>query len=803
MFRNHLQVALRNMAKRKSLAFINICGLGISIGAFLLIVDFISFQQSFDDFHSKADRIYRIQYEKVGADYHDKSVGLAAGAGPDLKAEYPEIESFSKIWATKHLVNLLTVGSESFISEDLFYADENFFNLFDFEFLYGDRVAALSEPNSIVLTESMAMRMFNKTDVVGEVFRLSNGMQDEESKVTGVIGDLPANTHFNFDVLVSFSTLISVTEGNAANTYGWNAFPTYLLLAESTDAKALEAKFPHFVENHYQNVIEAGIEPSLYLRPLRDIYLHSNIRFEVGPTGSYQVVQILIVVSIFILGLAYFNYINLTTSLALQRAKEIGVRKVTGATRPQLFLQFMVESLLFNILSLLVGFTLMQSTKPFFQDIMGIGTEVAILQANFLITMALILVVGTLVSGLYPAWIMSRLELAEILKGKSNDSGKTGALRKGLMVFQFVILCFLLVGSLAVRSQIDYMVHVDWGFDSEQVLVVKGPVAGNNTYERFQSFVDRLNAIPGVEDVAQSTNVPGQENTWINNGVRRAETDETHNRAIHFLAITPGFFSVLDVNHQAGRNFRTTSNIDSASVILSEAALKDLGFASPEEAIGKRLIGINSGLTVVGVVGDYIQNSFKQSYQPTAYLYGDYANNYFILKVNSDSFAGVVKQVEDIYQEAFAGNPFDYFFLDDFYQNQFEEERRFAKVFNLFTILGIWISCLGLIGLTSLSVAQRTKEIGIRKVLGASLFSVVTLFSRKMIWLNLIAVFISIPLAYFVVNAWLDNYVFATRLSFYIYAIPVAMLMAITFITTGLLSIRGGLKNPVNSLRYE
>lgn len=803
MFKNHLQVAFRNMAKRKSLAFINIFGLGISICAFLLILDFISFQKSYDDFHTKGDRIYRLQYDKQSADHLDQSAGIAAGAAPDLKAEYPEIEQFSKLWATNSLVNLIRFDDQSFISEEVFYADEHFFELFDFELLYGDREKVLSEPNAMVVTRSMAQRLFNTTDVVGKVVDFRNGMSAGDTRITGVVEDLPANSHIQFEVLMSFETLISQSGGSAASSYGWNAFPSYLLLSEHADAKALVAKLPEFVESHYQGVIESGIQPSLHLRPLRDIYLHSDVRFEVGPTGNYQMVQVLIVVSIFILGLAYFNYINLTTSLALQRSREIGVRKVAGATKQQLFRQFMTESFVFNSLSLLLGFTLMQFSKPFFQDVMGVAGTDAFFRTELIPVMLSVLVFGTLISGIYPALIMFKINLAQVLKGKSSGSAKTGLLHKSLMVLQFVILCFLLIGSLAVRSQIDYMVHADWGFNSEQVLVVQGPAAGNNISDRFEGFFNQIEAIPGVVSVAHGTNIPGRENTWINNGVRRAGADVTEGRSIHFLGVNEKFFNTLDIGLVEGRDFRVEGNVDSTSVILSRSAIKSLGFNSPEEAIGQNLVGMTPRLTIVGVVDDYMQESFKQNYNPTGYLYAPWANNYFIIRYDSQNPSQLVNQVETEFQSSFQVSIQNYFFLDEFFQRQFEEDQNFAKVFNLFTLLGIWISCLGLIGLTSLSLAQRTKEIGIRKVLGASVFSVVSLFSGKMIWLNVIAVIICIPVSYYAVTSWLSNYTFATSLELYVFVIPVLVLVGLTLITTSVLSIRSSLKNPVKSLRQE
>ncbi|MBO3697151.1 ABC transporter permease [Roseivirga sp. E12] len=804
MIKNYFSIVLRSLKKKKVFAFINICGLAIGICAFLLILDFISFENSFDNFHQKGDRIYRVQYEKISADRHDKSAGLAAGGGPALMEAYPEVETFSKIWGTNHMVNLIKVNDEPFESEKLFYADSSFFELFDFDFLAGNRMTVLDEVNSIVITESAAERFFGRKDVLNEAVYLQNGMTNVVVKVTGILKDLPANTHFDFEVLVSFESLVNATE-TAANSFGWNAFPTYLLLKEGVDPSILEAKFPDFIETHYQNAIGQGIQPLYKLRSLEDIYLHSNVRFEVGPTGSYQVLQILTGISVFIIILAYFNYINITTAQALDRAKEVGVRKAAGANKAQLFTQFMVESFFFNFLSMAAGFTLMQVSKPLFTEVIGKEFPIGLTfsTAQFL-ALIIILVMGTLFSGLYPAWILSKLKTSEVLRGKTNVRGRSGFLRKSLVVVQFSILCFLLVGSLAVREQIQYMLNADLGFDPNQVLVIKGPAAGGNTNldTKLQSFMARLESTPQVIEASHSTVVPGKEISWINNDVRREGASESESASIHFIGVSDNYLNTLDLKLLAGRNFDKEILSDTGSILLSNSALKALGFTSPEQAIDQKVMTFGER-RVIGVVDDYMQESFKKGYNATAYLLAPWANNYFSLKISAGNAQGVTESLEKIYREHFAGNPFEYFFLDEFFQRQFEEDRTFAKTFNLFTLLGIWISCLGLIGLTLHAVSLRRKEIGIRKVLGAKLLNVVVLVSGKLIYPIVIAVVLSIPVTYYLVNQWLQNYTFATNLGPTVFILPVLAIVLLTLITTSILSIRTGLKNPVDSLRYE
>ena len=803
MLKNQLKVVLRSLAKGNIFSLVNIVGLGVSICAFLLIIEYVYVERSYDNFHKNGDRIYRVQYEKLSADDHNKSAGLAAGAGPDLKMTYPEIEHFVRLWNTRHLVNLLRVNENAHISEKLHYAENGFFNLFDFEFLYGDGAKSLLETNSIVITETLARNLFGRSDVMGEIIAFSNGMSEGPMQVTGVLKDLPNNTHFDFEALLSYETLIESSGGTAANTYNWNAFPTYLLLKEGINVEELEAKLPGFVEQHYTDLIAQGIEVNYLLRPLEDIHLHSNVRMELGVNGDHQIVKVLLAVGILILGLSYFNYINLTTSLVLKRGREIGVRKVAGATKAHLFSQFLMEAFVFNTLGLIMGFTLLQFSKPFFINLTGVSLQDnAFGELGLFPILALVLVIGTLFSGLYPAIIMSRQNLAESLKGQKGSKGKTGLLNKALVVLQFVILCFLLIGSLVVKKQIDFMLDTDWGFDAETAIVVKGPAAGNNIYKEFDAFKDDLSQLSGVNLVSQSTAVPGKEITWINTSIRLYGTPKSENKSIHFMGISENFIESLGLNVLAGRNFNRLLSSDTSNLILNKTAVKTFGFSSLEDALEQKIRVGGKPMVVVGVVDDYMQGSFKSRVNPTAYTYSPWANNYFIVKTAGAS-SGLIDQIEDVYRSSFPNSPFEYFYLDEFFQRQFEQERAFGKIINLFTALGIWISCLGLIGLTTFAVIQRRKELGIRKVLGATPGILMLLMSRNMLLMNLISFFISIPITYYVTRSWLMNYALATDLSVWVFLIPAFIVVALTLVTTVGLSLKTSLMNPAASLKYE
>lgn len=804
MLKNYFKTAIRSLSKNKVFSFINITGLAIGLGAFLLIFQFVSFEKSFDDFHQGAEHLYRVQFERIYTDRHDKSVGLTAGAGPALLEEFPEIQAYSKIHSAGYMTNTLSIDNVQFIEKDIFYADNSFFDLFSFGLIEGDRSSALKAVNSIAISEERALSYFGKTDVIGQMISVENGWGVQNCKVTAVFKDLPANTHFDFDILVSLETLHNVSDGRSNTSFGWNAFPTYLKLSEGTNYKALEQKFKGFAQRRYSRIIDRGVKPVLLLQPLQDIYLYSNLRFEVGPLGNNRVVKILSGISIFIIVLAYFNYINLSTSKSLERAKEIGVRKVAGAKRSSLILQFLSESFLINFLGIVLGFTLMQFSLPFFEDAVGKSFGiVSVLRPQFLMIMGIMLIVGTLLSGFYPAWIMSKMNTIKILKGQKTKSSGDAVVRKGLVVLQFTILCFLLIGSLAVRSQIQYMITSDKGFDAEQMIVINGPASGNNSADLIRSFKAELMSSPDVIGVSNSTMVPGAEISWVNNNVRLSTSNEDEIVSMPFLGIDDHFVDNLSLKVIAGRNFNVEMKSDSASVMLSRAGVNTFGIKNPEDAIGLKLNDGGAEYLVVGVVENFLQKSFKTGYDPIVYRHLPEANNFMIIKSQTDNYSELLVKLESTYKSIYPTDTFNYFFLDEFFAKQFEEDRIFGTVFNFFTILGVWISCLGLFGLTSFAVTQRRKEIGIRKVLGARVVSVVMLITKRFMYLVLLAAIIAIPIAYYAAGIWLSNFTFATSLQAYVFVIPVLLIVLITLITTGALSMRTASKNPVDSLRYE
>ena len=538
--------------------------------------------------------------------------------------------------------------------------------------------------------------------------------------------------------------------------------------------------------------------------PLEDIYLKSNVRFETGPTGSEKAVNILTGIAILILVLAYFNYINLSTTKSIERAKEIGVRKVNGATKSNLIFQFLNESFLLNLLGLILGFTLMQSSIPLFEEVLERPLmQLTSLNGATIVLFVVLLLGGTLLSGFYPAWVLSQTKTLKGLKGQKGVEGKDGLIRKGLVILQFTILGLLLIGSLAVRSQVDYMLNADYGFDSEQMLVIKGPSQNAEAENKLESFKTELLKNASIAGVSNSTSVPGSEISWINNNVRRITDPREKEVATPFLGIDHSFIDNMNLKLLAGRNFNPELATEGESVLLSRRAAESFGYESLEAAVNQKIIDGGRERLVVGVVEDYMQGSFKESYQPLVYRYIPMANNFLSIKLVTDDFQGAIAQVKSEFSSMFPASTFQYFFLDEYFQRQFEQDRLFGRLFNFFTLLGIWISVLGLMGLTSYAVLKRRKEIGIRKVLGASIGSVIRLISKRFVYLVLIALLVAVPLAYYGISTWMAGYSFAIGIQAYVFIIPVAIILAITLLTTGLLAMRTAMRNPVEALRYE
>ena len=805
MLKNYLKIAWRNLLKNKSFSAINILGLSIGLATCLLLLQYIVFELSYDDFHQEQSNIYRLQQDKFYSGRHDQSAWTAAFAGPVLKERFPEIENYTKLWETKHINNILAYEQEVFSQDGLYYADSSFFSLFSYPLLQGDKASVLAEPYTIVLTESLAQKLFGSENPIGKIIQYTGGWGRDEYSITGIAKDAPENTHLKFKALISFSTLVQQTNGKAHNSGGWNAFLTYLKLKKGTSSQQLAAKFPDFVKKEYAALLQQGVEVALHLQPLDDIHLKSNLKHEIEANGKESTVYFLGIIAFFILILAWVNYINLSTAKAVERAKEVGIRKVAGAKRRELVLQFMTESLLINGISLSLAIMIVELARPLFGWLIEKEMTTSIVEMPFMLSLFVItLIGGSLLAGMYPAFVMSGFSPIKALK-KNKIPVKGINFRKSLVVFQFATTVALLAGTFAVYQQLNYMHQKDLGVDVEQMLVLNGPGLTDSTYSnRLNIFKTQAAQIAFVQELTNSTMVPGKEIGWVNNSVRWTKQAETAVHSFPFIGIGDDFFETFKIPILAGRTLSSSFQNEADKILITKAAAQEFGFTDLEMALNEKIIDGGNTYQIVGITDNFHQQALNNDFQPIIFRYVPTASSYYSFKIHTNELPNTLANLEKVWNEQFPGNPFNYFFLDEFFGQQYKADQQFGSVFGLFALLSIFVACLGLFGLSSLMTTQRTKEIGVRKVLGASLSDILFLLSSDYLKLILVANIVAMPIIYYAVHAWLENYAFRINFSWIVMVlIPGIIVILIAVFTVWGQAIKTALGNPSEALRYE
>jgi putative ABC transport system permease protein len=815
MLRNYIIIAFRNVAKNKVFSVINIFGLGIGLAACLLIFQFVSFELSYDKFNEKFDRIYRITNDRF---QHGKLIQHGTitypTIGPTMAKDYPEIEMYSRIMPGGEL-NVKT-DDKNFSEGQTHFADENFLSVFTFPLLAGSQKDALKDPYSIVLTQQLAKKYYRVSDgnysaVIGKV--LYWGTDQTPYKVTGVCIDVPSYSHIQFDALVSFATLIRGDDKSADNSWTWSDFRHYLVLKPGINFKSLEVKFPEFSERYFKGDKVSGSVEKFYLQPLRNAHLYSDYEYDIAKTASGKAVWAMLIVAVFILVIAWINYINLTTSRALDRAKEVGLRKVMGALKTQLIKQFIFESILITFFAFIVSLILVQLSQTSFNEIINdnltLWKVLGQMKAATLMIFVGVMLTGVLLSGFYPAFVLSSYQPVTVLKGKFQRSSGGQLMRKGLVIFQFTASATLITATLIVSHQLEYMNKADLGMNIQDIMIVQAPqlTKWDSTFiPRVESYKHELAQISGINSVATSSRLPG----WrLGRGfdLRLSDQPASTKYTMSFFNADYDFFTTYNVSIIAGRKFLPSDhNEDFEKIniaVINQNAVKLLGIASPQEAIGQEIVTNNFRWKIVGVVNDFHQESLKKPMEPMIFLptYSTYAPT--SIRVQKSEEARLIPAVEQVYKKFFPNNTFDYYFLEDRYREQYNDEQRFAKVITIFTALGIIISCLGLIGLSSYSAVQRTKEIGIRKAMGASLTSIISLLSKDFMRLVMIAILISLPIAWYASDNWLTNYPYRISLQWFLFIMPALLILFIAAITISFQVFKTAKTNPANTLKYE
>lgn len=801
MVRNYFKIAWRNILKNKGYSSINILGLAIGLACCLLVVLYIQDELSFDHYHTKKDRIYRVVHDwKERNGMETQQIWGNAPVGAALKADFPEVQTILQF--SGQISILLKQGEKAFQEERVFCMDSTAFDMFSWTCIAGNPHTALAAPYSIVLTESMAKKYFADSNPIGQT--LEGGVTGGRAApgiytVTAVIKDLPSNSHFTFDALLSMSSFRQ-SWAEVFDQWEYVDFYTYLLLPEGYDIHKLEKQVPDFIARHQAS--QEG-KYSIHFEPMLGAYLNSKADRQPGPVGNMQNIYIFAIIGAFILCIACVNFMNLATSRSLERAKEVGVRKVVGASRKNLIVQFMSESLLLVVFAALLALALVICSLPFME--MFAGKRFALSSLFQMQTFSLfigIVLITSLVAASYPAFVLANFKPVKVFKGSSGLATGATWLRKGLVVFQFGLSIALIAGTLIVFSQLRHLQQTDLGFQKTQMLVIDfnyDDQVLQNLDAIKQSFAQQKDVL----SVSASRSIPG---SYFPNAGTQIELPDGEMKSLNqaIFEVDVDFIPNFDIQMAAGRPYAREFPADTInSLVINEAAAKLWGYPDPQKIIGKRFAQWGREGQVIGVVKDFNYLSLHQKIEPLTLRLEPLSSKFITLKIQQAGNPETIANLADIWSSVAPHRPFLYSFLDDSFNRQYEADYRFRRLFSAFSGLALFIACLGLLGLATYTAQQRTKEIGVRKVLGASTCSIVKLLSIDFLRLVIIALFIAVPLAWWAMNQWLSDFAYHITIPWWIFAIAGASSLFIALFTISGQAIRASMANPVDSLRDE
>jgi len=768
-------------------------GLAVGMTACFLIFLYVRFELSYDSFHTKADRIYRVVADIKTPTEVINAAGPSWAVPPNIKDEFPEVESFVRVTDDEVLVRK---GDKKFQEKNSLWADSSFFHVFDFKLLKGNPQTCLKDQFSIVFSESAAKKYFGKEDPIGQTLLLTGDAFP--AKVTGIMKDIPENSQIKADMLLSMTTITQKFAPNIDSQWGNYGARAFLLLKNNTNATALQAKFPAFLEKRNGTEMKKSqMYPTLFLEPLKDVYLRSTR--DGHKTGNITNVYIFSIVAIFILLIACINFINLTTARSAERAKEVGIRKVIGALKRQLSKQFIGESIILCLIAFILTVFFSWLLLPLFNQLAGktishsIFENPAYMAALFIAALA----IGFL-AGIYPALVLSSFKPVTVLKGKFATGTRGILLRKGLVVSQFTISIGLIIATIIVYNQMSYMRNQDLGFSKDQMIVMD--TYGDPAKETFRQS---LTGMPNVKSVATSSSVPGGGNPGAYSEIENVKGDlQIANLDLYFVDFD--YINQFKIKMVAGRGFSKDFATDTTqAMVLNEAAVKMFGYKSPQQAIGKRFKQWGREGKIIGVAKDFHFRSLQQPIKPLSMRIEPGGCNLVTANVSAANVAATLNAIENKWKTLIPNRPFSYYFLDEFFDKQYRSEERFGKLFLNFAVLAIFISCLGLLGLASYSTIQRTKEIGIRKVLGASTSNIVNLLSKDFLKLVAVSALIAFPIAWFSMHKWLEDFAYRVGVSWRVFLAAGILATLIALFTISFQAIRAAIANPVKSLRTE
>jgi putative ABC transport system permease protein len=790
MLKNMLKIAIRNILKERTYSLINIFGLTIGITSSVLILLYVSDELSYDKFHTNADNIYRVVSNITEPDNAFTWAVAQIPFAPELHSKYPEVENYTRASGQGRIK--LIYEDKQFYEEDILMVDSTFFDVFTYRSIDGDLSTALDGPRNIVLTESLAIKYFGDEQAVGKQF---SDDQDRNFTVTAVIEDVPTNSHLQFDALIGWDVT-----GRRATSWGNFGVFTYIQLPKDYNIEDLNPKLDSILVTHVNPIFESiGITVKYELQKITDIHLHSKIQDEAESNGDITYVYIFSAVALFMLIIAAINYMNLATARSSKRSREVGMRKVMGSQRGQLIRQFLTESIVLSVISLVFSILIIFLLLPFFNDLAGKSIDISVLfELNNIILLLLAVILIGFIAGSYPAFYLSGFKPVDVLKGKGSSSIGQSKLRKSLVVFQFGISVFMLISTMVVYAQLQFLREKDLGFNKDHIALVTFTTRAQR--EKFSVLKNELEQIPEIEMVSASSAVPGE---GVGKVIMEVEQNDGSmiERGVDFFLADYDFIPTMGMSIVEGRNFSREILSDTIGATLAnEAMVARMGW---DEPLGKKLNIGDNNLTIVGVLKDYHQNSLYDEIEPVVIILSEDRRN-VLIKAGGD-VRDVMEKAELAWDNVYPNSGFEFSFLDQDFDSQYDADKRRGEIFTIFSGLTLIIACLGLLGLISFTTEQRTKEVGIRKVNGASVSAIIRLISKEFIILISIATIIAIPVSYYFMNNWLQSFAYkiilAQRLDLFILSAVSAFV--ITIITVAYHTSRAATANPVNALREE
>ena len=807
MLKNYFKVAFRNLWKNKAFSAINIIGLASGLGICLLILLYVLDELSYDKFNTKANRIFRVNNEVRFGDNHFDLAVAPAMMGPAMVKEFPQVEQYTRIrWYGGFLVKK---GNENIKEERVAYGDSTLFDVFTLPMLAGDPKTALKEPHSLVITENIAKKYFNRIDAVGQNMIIND---TGNYKITGVIKNIPRQSHFQFDFFLPF------IENPDSRNPSWlsNNYNTYVLLRDASDAKNLEPQLNKMMDRYVAPELKSAINISLdefkksggFVRasfiPLTDIHLHSNKTAELYGNGNIQYVYIFSAIALFILLIACVNFMNLSTARSSNRAKEVGVRKVLGSFKKNLIQQFLTESILISFIALLLAILIASLLLPYFNELAGKSIYLrSLFQPGMIASLLLLMLIVGLVAGSYPAFFLSSFQPIQVLKGKLAAGFKRSWLRSALVVFQFAVSIILIIGTIVIYNQLNYIRSKDIGFNRNQVIVI------NNTSalgEQASIFRNELLQISGVQNATMSGYLPVNYSRSNDAFFTSSTLDQKTAMSMQNWSVDENYVSTLDIKLLQGRNFSLQFPSDSTGILVNEAAAKFLG---TQELINKKLYRITDIQTkkiveyhIIGVIKNFNFSSLRDVVTPLGLLF-EKDNGNISVRINTANTANTIAQIKNRWHTIAPNKPFDYSFMDEQFNNLYTGEQQTGRLSVIFSILAIVIACLGLLGLVSYAAEQRTKEIGIRKVLGANVQNILAMLSKDFLKMVIISIVIAFPIAGWVMTKWLQDFAYRVNISWWVFGFAALVTIVIALLTISFQAIKAAIANPVKSLRTE